>query len=524
MASAVGIHFVKSSTDNIPTPIKSTMKVSTDYLFVYNTDAVNEEGSCMNSPMYHSLIGVQHDFLPKFLPEDMECLDACLTVAFTKAKLEANRVIEDYEGFGWDELLNEDNQTYRENKEFLEKYKRRLELVNEAEAFRERLDVFGKFKLMNYLSLLAERVIYDYRAFTWTKYHGEDAEVYRENKNFFLKYLARTREISIESRSKENNDIIKNHINNLRVCMDEKNGNVPFIPPARQDLSSTQPRTKVDSEANCKELDTLQSELNSMIGLNVVKDRISSLVREIAIRKEREAHGLPTGDRSYHMVFTGNSGTGKTVVARIVAQMFYALGLTRSNTFVEATRSDLVAGYVGHTAIKTNEVVDRALGGVLFIDEAYALNGEGNDFGAEAINTLLKRMEDDRGDLVIIMAGYENEISRLLSSNQGLESRFNRKIHFEDYSISEMVQILKRNITVNGYSLSGCVSDNLLDILLTSAIERHEKFSNGRGVRNLFEKIVENQEKRLYQSGDLKSVSKSDLQTISLEDVMSLID
>lgn len=500
------------------------MKVSTDFLFVYNKDAVNEEGTRMNTPVYNSLTGIQHDFLPKFLPEDMECLDACLTVAFTKAKLEANRVIEDYEGFEWEDLLNENYQKYRENKDFLEKYKRRLELVNEAEAFRDRLDVFGKLKLMNYLSLLGERTIYDYRSFSWGKYHGEDIQVYRENKEFFLKYLARVREISIETRSKENNDIIQKHTNNLRACMDEKNCNAPFIPPVRQDLFSTQPHNKFNSEANRKELDTLQSELNSMVGLNIVKDRIASLVSEIAIRKEREAHGLPIGDRSYHMVFTGNSGTGKTVVARIVAQMFYALGLTRSNTFVEATRSDLVAGYVGHTAIKTNKVVDRALGGVLFIDEAYALYGEGNDFGAEAINTLLKRMEDDRGDLIVIMAGYEHEMSGLLSSNQGLESRFNRKIHFEDYSISEMVQILKRTITVNGYSLSGCVNNNLLDILLTSATKRQEKFSNGRGVRNLFEKIVENQEKRIYNSGDLKSVSKSELQTISLDDVMSVLD
>ncbi|MCL4141084.1 UNVERIFIED_CONTAM: hypothetical protein GTU68_024718 [Idotea baltica] len=259
-----------------------------------------------------------------------------------------------------------------------------------------------------------------------------------------------------------------------------------------------------------------------MIGLNTVKSRVTALISEIAVRKEREAHNLPIGDRSYHMTFTGNAGTGKTVIARIIAKMFYALGFTSSDKFIEATRSDLVGGYIGQTAIKTNAVVDSALNGVLFIDEAYALKGEGNDFGKEAITTLLKRMEDERNNLIVIMAGYENEMEELMESNQGLSSRLNRNIHFDDYDDFELTEILKLQFKKNAYVLDKLINDDFLTMVVGVNTEDRVKFSNGRGVRNLFEKIIENQELRIYHNSGTGNLAKSDLQQIKLQDIASI--
>ncbi|WP_154140422.1 AAA family ATPase [Photobacterium damselae] len=496
------------------------MKINTDFLCVATQNVTDD----FDRPLLSSLTSMQYDFLPRFLPEDMASLDECLLVAFEKAKLEANRVIEDYEGFDWLSLLKEDKDGYEENRVFLEKYKKRLVYVNEAELLKDDLDVFGKMKLINYLSSMCERIIFDYRSFSWSKYHKEEPDYFSESKAFYIRYLYRNREISQSMRTQKYNEQLSTHLKNTRAYMDEKLIISPFIAPEyRDDYGVSSNTNQTSKKVSRKDLYTLQSELDSMIGLEVVKKRISSLVSEIAIRKERKNHGLPTNERSYHMVFTGNSGTGKTVVARIVAQMLYALGVTKKNTFIEATRADLVAGYVGHTAIKTNEVIDSALGGVLFIDEAYALNGSGNDFGSEAITTLLKRMEDERSNLIVIIAGYEQEMDELLESNQGLESRFNRRIHFDDYDNNELGLILKRNIKKNGYTLNSQVSDHIVDIVLSDTASNKSKFSNGRGVRNLFEKIIENQEHRIYKNGRLDQLSKEQLQEILLEDMLSVV-
>ncbi|PNG78355.1 hypothetical protein TI06_07995 [Vibrio vulnificus] len=299
----------------------------------------------------------------------------------------------------------------------------------------------------------------------------------------------------------------------------------PFVPTSSNITGSypiTGSSTQVVSSKPVKDINELQEELNSMIGLHTVKSRVTALVSEIAIKKERETHGLPISERSYHMVFTGNAGTGKTVVARIISKMFFALGLTSSDKFIEATRSDLVGEYVGHTAIKTNGVVDSSLGGVLFIDEAYALKGEGNDFGKEAITTLLKRMEDDRDNLIVIMAGYENEMEELMESNQGLRSRLNRRIHFDDYDRNELTEILKLNFEKNAYVLDKMVSDDLLNMIVGVNAEDKIKFSNGRGIRNLFEKIIENQELRMCRNGEVGKLDKDSLQLIKLEDIASV--
>ncbi|AUL97868.1 AAA family ATPase [Vibrio vulnificus] len=430
------------------------MIIDPDILFVGNSKTKDIDGNdFLTFPVFKSLTGISYDFQPRFLPEDPQSLEECLSLAFERARAEANRIITDFDGFDWDKLKREDSHDYQNTKSFVEMYEKRLTNINDAEKYRETLDTFGKFKLLNYLTMLCEEVVFSYRNDDWADLGKSDkAPIGSKNYIFFCKYVKRVRELSVSVRTQKYIDKIETHLNNVRNYMNCDYLRSPFVPTSSNITGSypiTGSSTQVVSSKPVKDINELQEELNSMIGLHTVKSRVTALVSEIAIKKERETHGLPISERSYHMVFTGNAGTGKTVVARIISKMFFALGLTSSDKFIEATRSDLVGEYVGHTAIKTNGVVDSSLGGVLFIDEAYALKGEGNDFGKEAITTLLKRMEDDRDNLIVIMAGYENEMEELMESNQGLRSRLNRRIHFDDYDRNELTEILKLNFEKN---------------------------------------------------------------------------
>ena len=192
-------------------------------------------------------------------------------------------------------------------------------------------------------------------------------------------------------------------------------------------------------------------ELSKLIGLGSVKKEIESLSNYVKIQTLRHRQGMTTTPVSLHCVFTGNPGTGKTTVARIVAAIYKELGVLKSGHLVETDRSGLVAEYVGQTAVKTNKIIDEALDGVLFIDEAYSLLGGENDFGAEAIATLLKRMEDDRDRLVVILAGYSKEIKDFIESNPGLQSRFNRYIQFDDYTSDDLIEIFKLSLRKSQY-------------------------------------------------------------------------
>ncbi len=260
--------------------------------------------------------------------------------------------------------------------------------------------------------------------------------------------------------------------------------------------------------------------LNALIGLSSVKKRVQALVNEIKLKNERSRRGLPVGQaRSYHMIFTGNPGTGKTVVARIIAEVFYELGITKENKIIETDRSGLVGEYIGHTAVKTTEIINSAKGGVLFIDEAYALKGDGNDFGKEAIETLLKKMEDERENLIVIAAGYTNDMKELLDSNAGLASRFTRTIHFDDYSTSELLQIFEKIATDNGYFVDESSYDMISDSLERVKAEKAENFGNAREVRNLFEHAIQEQENRICNSEvDISSMCNDELQTLLPED------
>ena len=255
----------------------------------------------------------------------------------------------------------------------------------------------------------------------------------------------------------------------------------------------------------------IDEELNALVGLDSVKSEVNTFRNFIKIQNERKKKGLPIPPTSYHLVFSGNPGTGKTTLARIMAKILKELGILAKGHLVETSRSDLVAGYVGQTAIKTNKVIDEALDGVLFIDEAYTLaKGSENDFGQEAIDTLLKRMEDDRDRLVVIVAGYTNEIKTFIESNPGLSSRFNRYINFPDYSKAELVEIFKRLATKYHYTLSD-QAEQMLSALLEKALSKEsDHFGNGRYVRNLFEKVIERQANRLAKE-DLNSVNINEL-------------
>lgn len=249
-------------------------------------------------------------------------------------------------------------------------------------------------------------------------------------------------------------------------------------------------------------MDDLMKELNGYIGLTTVKEQVDQLVHWIEIAKLRKEHGLPQSDLSLHMVFSGNPGTGKTMIARLMSRIFHSLGILSKGQLVEVDRGDLVAGYVGQTAIKTKEVINKAMGGVLFIDEAYALTNRGeNDYGTEAVDTLLKAMEDHRDDLVVIVAGYIEPMKKFLHSNPGLESRFNRFIDFPDYTLDELMAMFDMRCESKGYTLDPQARCALRQVIDRESTADVKGFGNGRGVRNLFETAIARQADRLGETG-----------------------
>ena len=256
-------------------------------------------------------------------------------------------------------------------------------------------------------------------------------------------------------------------------------------------------------------------ELNSLIGLNDVKNEVNAIVNYVKIQKMRKEKGLPSTPVSYHLVFTGNPGTGKTTVARIIAGLYKDLGVISKGQLVEVERGDLVAGYVGQTAIKTQEVIQKALGGVLFIDEAYSLAGSENDFGQEAIDTLLKAMEDNRNDLVVIVAGYDDLMEKFINSNPGLKSRFSRYIHFPNYSGTELFDIFKLQLSTNKYVIEDDVIEPLKKHFDKMANTSSANFGNARDVRNYFESVLANQANRLSYE---KNVDSNELVRIKYAD------
>lgn len=273
---------------------------------------------------------------------------------------------------------------------------------------------------------------------------------------------------------------------------------------------------EVEKVENIRTADEIREDLESLIGLDEVKMQVQSMFNFVKIRqlcKEREISRQPM---SYHMVFSGNPGTGKTTVARLVAEAFHNIGLLSKGHLVEVSRADLVAGYVGQTALKVQEVIKKAKGGVLFIDEAYSLAKGGDDFGNEAIETLIKGMEDSRDDLVVIVAGYPELMNKFLNSNPGLNSRFPKTIHFPDYNAEELLEIFKKFCKENSIKTNKNVLDIVKKYFESEVEHKVNNFGNARMVRNYFEQVMINQANRLATR---ENISDAMLCRITVDDV-----
>lgn len=282
-------------------------------------------------------------------------------------------------------------------------------------------------------------------------------------------------------------------------------------------LSPDSPKTEAEKKPETPSLEELLGELDSLVGLDKIKKNVRSLINLAKVRKLREEQGLPTPAMSLHLVFMGNPGTGKTTVARLISQLYYAIGVLSKGQLVEVDRSGLVAGFVGQTAIKTDEAIKKALGGVLFVDEAYSLvSKEGaNDFGHEAVETILKAMEDHRDDFVVIVAGYEDLMEEFLASNPGLESRFNRYFVFEDYNGEQLFEIFKSMCDKNKYVLDDETAEYLKTHFKDVFEMRDENFGNARDVRNFFENVVSVHSDRVAA---MESPTTDDLTLVLKED------
>ena len=283
--------------------------------------------------------------------------------------------------------------------------------------------------------------------------------------------------------------------------------------------TDTQAKSESEEKEPEKTLEQLMAEMDNLVGLQTVKKDIHTMINYIKVCRLRRERGLKAPELSYHMVFSGNPGTGKTTIARMLAQIYKQIGLLKKGQLVEVDRSGLIAGYQGQTAIKTAEVIESALGGVLFIDEAYSLiQGDNDSYGKECIATILKAMEDHRDELIVIVAGYDDLMHEFINANPGLKSRFNKYINFPDYTGEEMEKIFLLQCKNNGYQLEEAAQKMIRKVFDKMFELRDENFGNGRTVRNSFEKIINCQATRLAKAKE-EGLSDDEIMRLTVADV-----
>lgn len=312
-------------------------------------------------------------------------------------------------------------------------------------------------------------------------------------------------------------DIVKDHFIQYIKLLDIKQEEKPLVVDKVKE-EVVQDEIEVESEES---LEDLQKQLDSMIGLDGVKEQVHSIINELKIDALRKSKGLKVSNTSKHLVFKGNPGTGKTTIARLLSKIYRELGILAKGQLVEVDRSEIVAGYVGQTALKTKEKIDEAMGGILFIDEAYTLAKGENDFGQEAIDTLLKAMEDHRDEFIVIVAGYDGPMESFLQSNPGLKSRFNEYIHFDDYSEEELFLIFGLLCEQNDFRMDIEAQDTLKSYLNELCNHKPDNFANGREMRNLFDKSKKAHSNSL---ASLNEISDKDLITFKKDDVLKAIE
>lgn len=397
--------------------------------------------------------------------------------------------------------------------------------IQEAECWTQIIDKLSKFCLKeksggfepvfkpnNYITELNKEGYYKTEK-------EEHKSLIKDQENEIPELLEVVMEKGLERLSEEcGEESVSDNISNLN---DKVDAIINAINAASKETDDMEHAT-VSTPDEGKSLEDLLQELDGLVGLEKVKKDVHSLLNFIKVAKIRREKGLKVPTISYHLVFTGNPGTGKTTVARLVAQLYYKMGILPKGQLVETDRSALVAGYLGQTAIKTQKVIQEALGGVLFIDEAYSLAGEGEDsYGKEAIETLLKGMEDHRDDLVVIVAGYDELMHKFIDSNPGLRSRFNKYFHFPDYEGNDLLKIFERFCESNGYCISDEVSAKLLEQFQAMYENRQEHFGNARTVRNIFETAICCQADRI---ASLPKMSEAALVILTESDVQQAVE